>query len=203
MPMAAAFALAMAIQAAVPGPGVLTTVAQSLSGGMRHGLPLVLGIVAGDVIYALLAVLALSAVAKAVGEVFVVVKLAGAAYLAWMGIRMWIRAPKAPGASHAGSGRTRTGKFLLGLVTTLSNPKAILFYGGFLPVFFELDRFNAADTLILVLIVSVVLSGVLLAYGALASYARGVFRSTRALRRVNRVAGTAMLASAAATALRR
>ena len=80
-------------------------------------------------------------------------------------------------------------------MTTLANPKAILFYGGFLPAFFDLSRFTLTDTLLLVTIVVTVLATVLTCYVLLASAARGLFRSRRATRRMRRVAGSVMIAT--------
>lgn len=194
--------MAMLIQAAIPGPGVFATVGRSLAGGLKPGIGVVCGIVVGDIIFALLAVFALSAVARFLGDFFVIVKLCGAAYLIWLGIRLWIREPSLPSADAPMPRRALLGGFASGLVTTLANPKAILFYGGFLPAFFDLPGFTMGDTVLLVSIVVTVLAAVLTLYALLASAARGVFRSRRAQRRMNRVAGTVMVATGVVVASR-
>jgi threonine/homoserine/homoserine lactone efflux protein len=201
--LALAFALAMLVQAAVPGPGVFTTLGRSVAGEMRSGLGVVGGIVLGDVIYALLAVFALSTAARFLGNVLVVVKLCGAAYLIWLGIRLWPRNPSLPSASPQSVRRSWAGGLATGLVTTLANPKAILFYGGFLPAFFDLPSFTIRDTLVLVSIVVIVLASVLSAYAILASTARGAFRSSRSAKRLNRLAGSVMIATGVVVAVRR
>jgi len=201
-PLALAFAFAMVIQAAIPGPGVFATVARSLSGGLRSGFAVICGIVVGDIVYALLAVFALTAVARHLGNLFVIIKLCGAAYLIWVGLRLWFRKP-AEVQAEEDSRHSLIGSFANGLITTLANPKAILFYGGFLPAFFDLSRFTTSDTLALVSIVVAVLGAVLALYALLAAFARGLFRSRRALRRMNRVAGSVMIATGIVVAARR
>jgi len=200
--VALAFALAMLVQAAVPGPGVFTTVGRSLAGGLKPGIGVVCGIVLGDIIFALLAVFALSAVARSLGDLFIIVKLCGAAYLVWLGIRLWIKDPAPVAGGARMTRRSLLGGFANGLLTTLANPKAILFYGGFLPAFFDLSSFTIGDTLLLISIVVTVLATVLTLYAVLASVARGLFKSRRGMRRMNRVAGTVMVATGVIVAAR-
>lgn len=82
-------ALAMLILAASPGPGVFATVARSLASGFRPTLWLIAGIVAGDTMYLLFAVFGLSAFARQFGELFVLIKLLGGAYLIWLGLQIF------------------------------------------------------------------------------------------------------------------
>ncbi|MGB2983730.1 MAG: LysE family translocator [Candidatus Bipolaricaulia bacterium] len=200
--VALAFALAMLVQAAVPGPGVFATVARSLAGGFRPGIGVVCGIVVGDIIYALLAVFALSTVARSLGEFFIIVRILGGAYLVWLGVKLWVREPSLATASAGIRGRSLFDGFAGGLVTTLSNPKAILFYGGFLPAFFDLSRFTMTDTIVLVSIVVAILSTVLTVYALLATVARGLFSSRKGMRRLNRAAGSVMIATGMIVATR-
>jgi threonine/homoserine/homoserine lactone efflux protein len=185
--VALAFALAMLVQVAVPGPGVFATVARSLAGGLRSGIGVVCGIVVGNIIYALLAVFALSAVARSLGEFFIIVRILGGAYLVWLGIRMWIREPVLNTTTADLRSRSVLGGIVNGLVTTLANPKAIPFYGGFLPAFFDLSSFTMGDTIVLVSIVVAILSTVLTVYALLATVARGLFRSRKGIRLLNRL----------------
>lgn len=95
-----AFTIAMIILAASPGPGVFATVAQALAGGFRSTLEVIAGIVAGDLVFLLLAVFGLSALARTLGEFFIVIKIAGGCYLIWLGIKMWLAKPAPPEESH-------------------------------------------------------------------------------------------------------
>ena len=83
------FALAMALLAATPGPGVFATVARALASGFRQAASVGLGIVTGDLVFLLFAVYGLAAVAQWLGDFFTPVKYVGAVYLVWLGIGLW------------------------------------------------------------------------------------------------------------------
>jgi hypothetical protein len=94
----AAFAVALAIAVALPGPGIFAVVSCALGRGLRDALALIGGIILGDLIYFYCAVLGMAALARSMGEFFIVVKFAGAAYLVWLGIRLWREKPADPAA---------------------------------------------------------------------------------------------------------
>jgi threonine/homoserine/homoserine lactone efflux protein len=190
-------ALAMLALAASPGPGVFATTSRALASGMRPALSMILGIVAGDVAYLLLATFGLSVIANALGELFFVVRLLGGIYLMWLGVRMCLKEPTPPAGESGERDVSRAGNFASGLVITLSNPKVIVFYGGFLPTFMDLSALCLADLAVVVAIVSAVLSSVMVCYALLATRVRGLISSRRAAKRLNRVAGTAMVATGA------
>jgi threonine/homoserine/homoserine lactone efflux protein len=89
-----------------------------------------------------------------------------------------------------------------GLIITLSNPKVILFYCGFLPTFLDLSTLTIIDLAFVVVIITAVLSGVLTTYAYLASRARRMFTNQRAVKRLNRAAGGVMVAAGVAIAVR-
>jgi len=74
------------VLAASPGPGVFATVARSLASGFRPALAVICGIILGDIIFLLLATFGLSMIAQALGDLFLVVKICGGAYLVF-----WVR----------------------------------------------------------------------------------------------------------------
>jgi threonine/homoserine/homoserine lactone efflux protein len=193
----AAFTIAYAIAVLVPGPGVAAVVARALGGGFRGAVPMVIGILAGDLIYLVFAVFGLAAIAAWFGPVFVIVRWAGAAYLLYIAWKFWTARPGAEQVRpRAEEHWSRT--FLAGLALTLGNPKTIVFYLALLPTVVPLDRpMTALGFAELMLIVVVVLLVIGFGYAALAAAAREFFRSQTALRRLNRTAGV-MMASAAA-----
>jgi threonine/homoserine/homoserine lactone efflux protein len=193
---------AMFLLAVTPGPGVLATVARALASGFRPAAMVVLGIVAGDLLFLLLAIFGLGALAAILGELFSVVKYLGAAYLVWLGLRLWFSEPAAPDDTRLHSGPGATGNLISGLLITLANPKVILFYLGLLPTFIDLQRLTLVDTLITMLVVSTVLGATLLGYALAAARARQLLRSRRAARLMNRAAGSAMLGAGTALALK-
>ncbi len=196
------FFVAMLILAASPGPGVFATVARALASGFRPALAVIGGIVLGDIIFLLFAAFGLSMVARALGGLFFIVKLCGGAYLIWLGIKIWLKNPEPLADGPDDHRGPRWGNFVSGLVITLSNPKVILFYCGFLPTFLDLSTLTALDLAIVVGIISTVLVGVLGSYAYLASRARNMFTRRRSIRRLNRAAGGVMVAAGVTIAVR-
>ena len=196
------FALAMLILAASPGPGVFATTARAMASGFKPALGVIWGIVLGDIIFLLFAVFGLSMVARVLGNLFIIVKICGGIYLIWLGIKIWIQKPETGRDPHQSVNRSKWGNFAGGLVITLSNPKVILFYCGFLPTFLDLSALNIVDLVLVVVIIAAVLSGVLVTYAYLASRARTIFTSERATKRLNRAAGGVMIAAGVAIATR-
>jgi threonine/homoserine/homoserine lactone efflux protein len=191
----AAFTIAYAIAVLVPGPGVAAVVARALGGGFWSAVPMVLGILAGDLLYLVFAIFGLAAIAAWFGPLFVVIRWAGAAYLLYIAWRFWTARPGSEQIRPRADSGWKT--FLSGLALTLGNPKTIVFYLALLPTVIPLDQ---PMTLLafteLVLIIVVVLMVIGLAYAGLAAAARELFRSPQAVRRLNRTAG-AMMAGAA------
>ena len=192
----------MIILAVSPGPGVFATVAQALAGGFRSALDVIAGIVAGDLVFLLLAVFGLATLARTLGEFFIVIKIAGGGYLIWLGIKMWLAKPVPPEENHGVKTQTGAQRFLGGLLITLGNPKVILFYVGFLPTFMDLGSLTTRDIVIVASLVAVVLVLTLGAYAYSASRARVFFTKPRAIRNLNRGAGTIMIGAGVTIATR-
>ncbi len=197
------FALAMLILAASPGPGVFATTARAMASGFRPALAVIWGIVLGDIIFLMFAAFGLSVAAQVLGNLFFIVKIGGGAYLVWLGIKIWLQKPE-PGQvrPQAAISRSKWGNFASGLIITLSNPKVILFYCGFLPTFLDLSALTIVDLALVVVIITAVLSGVLITYAYLASRARKIFTRETAVKRLNRAAGGVMIAAGVAIAAR-
>lgn len=192
---AAALFAAMVVLAAVPSVSVMTVVARSASRGLPAGAMAAAGIVAGDVVFILLAVFGLVLLVETLGEFFVIVKILGAVYLAWMGLSLWRLRPDGA-AGPAGNGVGDTSSFMAGLLVTLADQKAILFYLGFLPAFMDLGSVTAVDTILLIVIATVAVGGVKLAYAAAADRV-GRRMEGRMARRIDQVAALLLFAAAA------
>ena len=190
----AAFTIAYAIAVLVPGPGVAAVVARALGGGFKGAFPMVLGILAGDLVYFVFAVFGLAAVASLFGPVFVFVRWAGAAYLLYIAWKFWTAKPGAEQMKPKNEGRWKT--FLAGFSLTMGNPKTIVFYLAILPTVIPLDQMNPLAFVELTAIVVIVLLIIGCGYAWLASAAREMFKSEKALGRLNKTAG-AMMATAA------
>jgi threonine/homoserine/homoserine lactone efflux protein len=196
-----ALAGAVFVLGITPGPGVFAGVGRALASGLGPALAFTAGMLVGDVVLLLLAIFGLAAVAETMGELFVLVKVAGGAYLVWLGVKLWRMEPVAvAAAARGGEGFWRTS--LGGLALTLANPKAILFYAAFLPTFIDVTRLDSGDIALAVAVVTVVLFLVMLGYCSLAARARRLFQSRQSMRWLNRGAGTLMIGAGAAVATR-
>ena len=192
----AVFTVAYAIAVFVPGPGIAAVVARALGGGFRGAVPMVLGILAGDLIYFVFAVFGLAAIATLFAPVFVVIRFAGAAYLLYIAWKFWTAKPGAEQMKPKNEDFLKT--FLAGFSLTMGNPKTIVFYLAILPTVIPLDQMTALAFAELTVIVIVVLLIIGLGYAWLAASAREMFKSTKALRILNRTAGVMMATAAGA-----
>ena len=190
----ALFTGAYAIAVLVPGPGVAAVVARALGGGFRGAVPMVLGILVGDLVYFVFAVFGLAAIATWFGPVFVVVRWAGAAYLLYIAWKFWTARPGAEQIRPRDESAWKT--FLAGFSLTMGNPKTIVFYLGILPTVIPLDRMTPLAFAGLTVIVVVVLLLIGLGYAWLAARARELFSSPRALGRLNKTASVVMASAA-------
>ena len=188
------FTIAYAIAVIVPGPGVAAVVARALGGGFKGAFPMVLGILVGDLIYFTFAIFGLAAVATIFGPVFIVVRFAGAAYLLFIAYKFWTARPGSEQMKPKSEDGWRT--FLAGVSLTLGNPKTIVFFLAILPTVVPLDQMTPLAFAELMAIVVVMLLIICSGYAWLASAAREMFRSEKALGRLNKTAG-AMMATAA------
>jgi len=192
-----AFTVAYAIAVLVPGPGVAAVVARALGGGFWAAFPMVLGILAGDLVYLVFALFGLAAIATWFGPVFVIIKWASALYLLYIAWQFW---SAKPGTEQIGAKKdaSRWKTFLSGFMLTMGNPKTIVFYLALLPTVVPLDKpITVLGFSELVTIVVVVLLIIACGYAGLAAAARDFFTSSRALRNLNRTAGAIMAGAAA------
>ncbi len=131
-----AFAAATLLFAYMPGPAILYTAAQTLSRGRRGGLLAALGIHCGCYLHVAAATLGLSAILLHVPEAYAAVKLAGAAYLVWLGLAMIRRRGEGAGFVPPPA-KTARRAFLESMLVEILNPKAALFFLAFLPQFVD------------------------------------------------------------------
>ncbi|HWX80672.1 MAG TPA: LysE family translocator [Steroidobacteraceae bacterium] len=144
----AAFLIAGTILAVTPGPGVIYVVTRTLSRGRQAGLASVGGIALGNLANATAASLGLAALLAASATAFAVMKLAGAAYLVFLGVRA-LRAKPQVRAPAAADRATNLRLFADGFLVALVNPKTALFFAALLPQFINPDAPPLAQGLIL------------------------------------------------------
>ncbi|MEJ6004202.1 LysE family transporter [Paucibacter sp. AS339] len=131
-----AFVLAIIVFLMIPGPGNLALITSTSKGGLRGGMAATLGVIAGDQVLMWLAVAGVAAMLTAYPSAFHAVQWLGAAYLAWLGCKMLLVKP-----GDAPVLKMRPQQFFRQTVLiTLLNPKAIVFYMAFFPLFVDPKR---------------------------------------------------------------
>ena len=178
---------------AVPGPVWVALTARALSGGMAGAWPLAVGVALGDLVWPLCAILGLAWVLSLYGDALAVLRWVAAGVFVVMGLLLIRKPAAAPGTD---SRLTRPGiwaGFSVGVAAVIGNPKAILFYMGFLPGFFDLSRINAFDIATILAISAIV---PMLGNFGLALFldrARRLLQSPAAVRRLNIGSGVLLI----------
>lgn len=197
-----AYAGALGVAAAIPGPGITAVVARALGSGFRPALAMSLGLIVGDLVWLTAVVLGLALLAQTFGLAFMLIKWAGVAYLVWLAWKFWSEGID-PEKIEARTGRRDAlSNFIAGLTLTLGNPKTMIFYVAITPTIVDLKTITLASYGALAAITVVVLLLVLVPYLTLAAKARGFLQSPRGLKVLSRGAAVFMVGAAAAIAAR-
>ncbi|MEP1201703.1 LysE family translocator [Tateyamaria sp.] len=189
----ALYAGALAILFLTPGPVWVGLIARSLSGGFHAAWPLALGVVVGDVMWSLLAIFGITWVLSVYGGFLEALKWVAAIMFVVMGALVIRGADK---QIDTDSRLTRPGMwagFVAGLVVILGNPKAILFYAGMLPGFFDLTQLTALDIVIIATLSMIIPLIGNLAMALFIDRARRLMQRPEALRRMNVTAGVLLI----------
>lgn len=148
-PLLLAFVGASLVLAITPGPAVVYIVARTLAQGRACGLSSVLGVALGNFANAWGAALGLAALFAVSSAAFTAVKWAGAAYLFYLGVRMWMTAAPVASATPQAPAQPLRRVFRDGFVVALLNPKTTLFFAAFLPQFMDAHGHPLTQTLAL------------------------------------------------------
>lgn len=178
---------------AVPGPVWVALTARALSGGMAGAWPLAVGVALGDLVWPLCAILGLAWVLSLYGDALAVLRWVAAGVFVVMGLLLIRKPAAAPGTD---SRMTRPGiwaGFSVGVAAVIGNPKAILFYMGFLPGFFDLGRVNALDIAAILAISALVPMVGNLGLALFLDRARRLLQSPAAVRRLNIGSGVLLI----------
>ena len=190
----ALYAIAVFILFITPGPVWVALLARAVSGGFHAAWPLAVGVAIGDAVWPILAILGVSWVVNEIAGIMIILRYVAAAVFLTMGAVLMLKADVA----LSGDKRlTRPGKwagFIAGVLVILGNPKAILFYMGVLPGFFDLTEVGAWD--VLAIVVVSILTPLLgnLAVAGFVNHARDLLQTPEAVRRINRISGGLLIA---------
>ena len=147
----AGFLAGMIILSATPGPGVFASMSKAVSDGFKSSLFFIGGLVIGDSIFLILALIGMSAISKVLGEMFFIIKIAGGAYLIFLGIKAFRKTQHniEPGTKVK---KNKYQTILSGLFLTLGNPKPILFYASVLPTIINFSKVRLTDILMMIIL---------------------------------------------------
>ena len=182
-----AYAVALAIAAVIPGPGVAALVGQSLGGSTRASMYFLFGLSLGDVTYLTIAVVGLAAIAQTWASALIIIKALGGLYLLYLAYRFWTSEVT---VSDVRSRRDRSSwtAFLAGYIITIGNPKTVIFYLALAPAVLDMTGVSALDWFYLAVITVGVLFVVMTPYIVLSLRARAMMTHPSSLKRLNRFA---------------
>lgn len=193
-----AFTAASAVLLVIPGPTVLLVVSYALGRGRRAASPMAVSVALGDVTAMTLSMLGVGALLAASAVVFTALKWCGAAYLVYLGIKLW-RAGDAPEPARR-SDRASTARMVgHAWIVTALNPKSIVFFVAFLPQFLDPGADVWTQLLVFEATFLVLAFANACGYVVVASQAHGAVRDPRVVRTVNRVGGGLLVGAGVAT----
>lgn len=198
-----AYLVATTIVLVVPGPTIMLVVGYALAEGRRGAFAIVAGVGLGDLVAATVSLAGLGALLAASATLFTVLKFVGAAYLVWLGVKLWRSEPKLAAPEDADLRRSDLEKGVHAFVVTALNPKGIAFFIAFLPQFVYPGA-SLVPQLVLLGGTFVVLGVVNAAlYALLAGWIRVRIQRPTTLRLINRAGGSVLIGAGLLTAAMR
>lgn len=187
------YAGGMALLWAVPGPVWVALTARALSGGFASAWPLAVGVALGDMVWPLSAIFGLTWILSVYGDFLVVLRWVAAVVFILMGVML----VRKPAVAPTTDGRmTKPGMwagFAVGVAAVIGNPKAILFYMGVLPGFFNLATVNGYDIAAILAISAIVPMVGNLGLALFLDRARRLLSSPESIRKLNLVSGLLLI----------
>lgn len=186
--------LIMLTLAVIPSTSVALVVTRSATLGISNGIAVAIGIVLGDLVFILLAILGLSVVAETMGAFFVVIKYIGGAYLLWIGYKLLTSQSKSTFSIDESRLKGNiTVSFLSGFILTLGDVKAIFFYLSLFPAFVDLTAIVLSDLLIIIFVTIATVGGVKIAYAISASNVVNMTQGLKLQKGAKKLAGSFMI----------
>lgn len=197
-----AYIVILATATAIPGPDVAALIGTSLSSGLSRSMTVLAGIMIGHALWMIAAIAGLAAVAQALGAAFVVVKIAAVAYLLYLAWQLWTASVEDGETARAPLLQSTRSSLITGLMISLSNPKALVFFSAIAPTVLPIERLGVADAAFLVAVNSLVFLVVLGGWAVLAAKARRFLQSAARRRGMNRASAVLIAGTGIAIASR-
>lgn len=196
-----AFLVATGAMLAIPGPTVILVVSYALGRGKSSGWATVPGVALGDFTAMTASLLGAGAILAASATLFTVLKLAGAAYLVWLGIKMWRAGPEKLTVQASTDRKSAWGMFWNAYVVTALNPKSIVFFVAFVPQFVD----PAGDPLLQFVVLEatfIILAAATVAiWAVLAGHLQSRLTEPGTLQKLQRTAGSFLVGAGILTAV--
>jgi threonine/homoserine/homoserine lactone efflux protein len=196
-----AFAVASIALLAIPGPTVMLVVSYALGRGRQTGWVTVPGVTLGDFTAMTVSLLGAGVILAASATLFTVLKLAGAAYLVWLGVRLWRANPTVDAINGVAKDRGGWAMFWNAFVVTALNPKGIVFFIAFVPQFVVAERALLPQLIILEITFLVLAAINVTLWAILAGEMRARFQSPAMLRITSRIGGCFLIGAGLLTAV--
>jgi len=192
---AISFFIAIFIFGITPGPGTFALLGKALSSGVKDCYSMALGMTISDIVYLVLATFGLATIAENYSGLFIAIRFVGAAYLIYLGWKMWTAEIDIDFNQKGDMAGSWISGFIQGFLISASNPKVILFYIAFLPTFIDLTTLSNTDIFLISVLTffALMLGLMMVSYGA--SSVRRYLKSEKAVKRLNRTAGSIMIAA--------
>jgi threonine/homoserine/homoserine lactone efflux protein len=194
-----AFSAASALLMIIPGPTILLVISYALGQGWRSAFPMAVGVALGDFTAMTLSMLGLGALLAASATVFTILKWMGAAYMVWLGIKMW-RAGGSLNAKPASEGASTVRMLGHAWIVTALNTKSIIFFVAFLPQFLDPRADFIGQMVIFEGTFLVLAFANALGYALVASRARTAIRNERLIGGANKLGGSLLIGAGILTA---
>lgn len=176
-----------------PGPVWVALIARTLSGGFGSAFPLALGVVTGDILWPFLAILGVSWLVNEIDGFMTFLRCVAVGIFMWMGIGLIRKGDTEIGKNSRLTVPGKLAGFGAGVAIILSNPKAILFYMGVLPGFFDLTQLTGLDIAIICTISALIPLAGNAILSLLVHRARDIIRSPKSVRRINVSSGILLI----------
>lgn len=195
------YALAILILFLTPGPVWVALTARAMSGGFASAAPLAVGVALGDMFWPLAAIFGLTWILSIYGDLLEAMKWVAVGMFIFMGVQLIRHAARDLSADNRLTRPGAMAGFAAGVTVILANPKAILFYMGVLPGFFDLTRLTWPDIMAILFVSAAIPMLGNLGLAVLIDKARALLRSGTAIARTNRIAGALLIFVGGAIAL--
>jgi threonine/homoserine/homoserine lactone efflux protein len=194
------FFAASAVLLAIPGPTVMIVISYALGQGRNSGWATVPGVALGDFTAMTASLLGAGAILATSATLFTMMKIAGAVYLVWLGIKLWRSSGRLDSIANIETGHSRASMFRTAFVVTALNPKSIVFFVAFVPQFVDVNQPILTQFAILEATFLVLATINVAIWAVLAGQLRITFRKPNSLKIINRIGACFLILAGILTA---